>query len=216
MNKKSIITLIGAILIIIILGAIVFVIINKTGKEETEKTNRTKTSEVYDKIEQSNKIKLVRTVDKNNQITTIIEGEKAYKEITKNGITTRYIVKDGNTYFIDDINKKYYEYQNNTTILNEIKNELEQINNTSNIIGKEKIDGKSYRYEEFSNNKFFLINDNLVNSSSDFKTRFYFNDNNLVYIKIIVNKKEEVQKVDLSYSDINDSYFTIPNDYKKS
>lgn len=217
MNKKNIMILTTIMLIIIVLVVIFLFVGNKQNKKETEKINNTKTSEVYDKIVKTDKIKLVRTVDNSNKVTTIIDGEMAYKEIIKNGIKTKYIVKNGNTYYIDDRSKRYFEYQNNTTILNEIKNELEQIKNTSTETGKEKIDGKSYRYEEFSGNNFFLVNDNLSkNNLNNSKTRFYYDNNKLVYIKIIVDNKEEVQKVDLSYNDVNDSFFNIPNDYEKN
>lgn len=217
MNKKNIMILTTIMLIIIVLVVIFLFVGNKQNKKETEKINNTKTSEVYDKIVKTDKIKLVRTVDNSNKVTTIIDGEMAYKEIIKNGIKTKYIVKNGNTYYIDDRSKRYFEYQNNTTILNEIKNELEQIKNTSTETGKEKIDGKSYRYEEFSGNNFFLVNDNLsTNNLNGSKTRFYYDNNKLVYIKIIVDNKEEVQKVDLSYNDVNDSFFNIPNDYEKN
>ncbi len=214
MNKKNIMILTTIMLIVIVLVVIFLFIGNKQNKIDTEKIDNTKTSEVYDKIVQTDKIKLVRTVDNSNKVTTIIDGEMAYKEIIKNGIKTKYIVKNGNTYYIDDRSKRYFEYQNNTTILNEIKNELEQIKNTSTETGKEKIDGKSYRYEEFSGNGFFLLNDNLSTNYS--KTRFYYDNDKLVYIKIILDEKEEIQKVDLSYDDVNDSFFNIPNDYKKS
>ena len=38
-------------------------------------------------------------------------------------------------------------------------------------------------------------------------------DNELVYIKTIVGKNEEVIKIDISYDNTNTDYFNIPKDY---
>lgn len=211
-SKKKIILIIIAIIIIlaIITGVIMF--INKNKNKENQES--TKTSELCQKIINANEIAYTKTIDENNKITIIVKGNEAYKEITLEGKTKRYIVKNGDTYYLDDSEKKYYKYQSNDEILTEIREQFEKINTTNLKTGKEDINGKKYKYEEISKCQDFLFNDKIsVNNLEYAKTRLYYKNGELSYIKTIVGENEELMKINISYGNINDSYFDIPSDY---
>ena len=217
MNKKRIITIsiIAIIIAVIIIGS-ANAIKNKTKTPKNNEQNKeTKTSQLYEKISNAKEMTFIQTLDDNNKILIAIKDNKGYKEITTNGKTRKYIVKDGDTYYLDTTDKKYYIYQNNDTILTEIKEKFEGLKDISEISeGKEKINGKNYEYEEILKNQDFLFNNELsVNNLEYAKTRLYYDNNKLVYIKTIVGDNEEIIKVDISYDNINNDYFNIPEDY---
>lgn len=214
-NKKILIAIITIIIIIAIVGIIALI----NNKEKTSTSNnqnkKTKISQLYEKISNEKEIMFTQILDDNNKIVIAIKDNNGYKEVTTNGKTKKYIVKDHNTYYLDETEKKYYVYQNNDTILTEIKGKFEEIKDITEVSkGKEKIHGKKYEYEEISKYQDFLFDSELsVNNLEYAKTRLYFNNNNLVYIKTIVGENEEIIKIDESYNSINDDYFEIPGDY---
>lgn len=216
MNKKK--TILIAIITIIIIVAIVGIIIlinNKKTPTNNEQNEKTKTSQLYEKISNAKEMTFTQTVDDNNKILITIKNNNGYKEVTTKGRTKKYIVKDNNTYYLDAIDKKYYVYQNNDTILTEIKEKFENLKDITEISsGKEKINEKNYEYEEILKCQDFLFNSELsVNNLEYAKTRLYYDDNQLVYIKTIVGDNEEIIKIDISYDDINNDCFNIPEDY---
>lgn len=210
-SKKNIILIVIAIVILaIIIGLIVFSIKNKN----TDNQENTLTSKMYEKINNTNEITYTRTVDEKNKIIIMIKGSQAYKEITTNGKTKKYIVKNGDTYYLDDSEKNYYKYENNDEILTEIKQQFEEIDTANLKIDKENINGKQYKYEEIPNFQGFLFDDELsVNNLEYAKTRLYYKNGELSYIKTIVGENQELIKIDISYGNVNDSYFNIPSDY---
>mgnify|MGYP004624064973 CR=1 FL=1 len=212
MNKKKIIliAIIAIIVIAIIIGAIVLVN-NQTKNNQGETTQ---ISKLYEQISNVKEMTFSQTIDNNNKIVTAIKNNNGYKEVTANGKTRKYIVKDNNTYYLDETEKIYYTYQNNDTILTEIKEKFETLKDVTQISkGKERINGKSYKYEEIPNCQDFLFNNELsVNNLEYAKTRLYFDNDNLVYIKTIVGDNEEIIKIDISYN-VNNDYFNIPKDY---
>lgn len=212
-SKKNIVLIvISIILLAIVIGAIVLVIKNKN----TNNQENTLTSKLCKKISEANEISYTRTIDENNKITVIVKGDKAYKEVISDGNTTKYIVKNGNTFYLDDGEKKYYKYENNDEILTEIKEQFKNLNLSGLKVGKESINGKNYKYEEIQQCQDFLFDENLsVNNLEYANTRLYYKNENLSYIKTIVGENQELIKVDISYGNINDSYFDIPSDYKE-
>lgn len=210
-SKKDIVLIvISIILLAIVIGAIVLVIKNKN----TNNQENTLTSKLCKKISEANEISYKRTIDENNKITVIVKGDKAYKEVISDGNTTKYIVKNGNTFYLDDGEKKYYKYENNDEILTEVKEQFKNLNLSGLKVGKESINGKNYKYEEIQQCQDFLFDENLsVNNLEYANTRLYYKNENLSYIKTIVGENQELIKVDISYGNINDSYFDIPSDY---
>lgn len=217
MSKKKIIliSIISIIIIMAIIGSVI--VINNQSKTSNNngQNEKNKTSQLYEKISNAKEIKFTQTLDDNNKILVVTKNNNAYKETTTDGITKKYIVKDNNTYYLDETEKKYYVYQNNDTILTEIKEKFEVLKDITEISkGKEKINGKKYDYEEISKYQDFLFNNELsVNNLEYAKTRLYYNNDKLVYIKTIVGDNEEVIKIDISYDNINNDYFNIPEDY---
>lgn len=210
-SKKNIVLIvISIILLAIVIGAIVLVIKNKN----TNNQENTLTSKLCKKISEANEISYKRTIDENNKITVIVKGDKAYKEVISDGNTTKYIVKNGNIFYLDDDEKKYYKYENNDEILTEVKEQFKNLNLSGLKVGKESINGKNYKYEEIQQCQDFLFDENLsVNNLEYANTRLYYKNENLSYIKTIVGENQELIKVDISYGNINDSYFDIPSDY---
>ena len=214
-NKKILIIVISIILILaVILGIIFLVSKNKQGNTN-EIQEAQKTEKVYEEVSKANQITFTCTLDDKNKETIIVKDNNAYKETTKDGKTSRYIVKDGNTYFLDEDSKKYYTYNNNTSILIELKQQLEKLQDLSKEAGKERIKGKNYSYEEFKKYQGFLINNKIaVTDLTKAKTRIYYDNDKIVYIKTIAGDEEELLKVDISYNQVNDDYFNIPDEYK--
>ena len=214
-NKKILIIVISIILILaVILGIIFLVSKNKQGNTN-EIQEAQKTEKVYEEVSKANQITFTCTLDDKNKETIIVKDNNAYKETTKDGKTSRYIVKDGNTYFLDEDSKKYYTYNNNTSILIELKQQLEKLQDLSKEAGKERIKGKNYSYEEFEQYQGFLINNKItVTDLTKAKTRIYYDNDKIVYIKTIAGDEEELLKVDISYNQVNDDYFNIPDEYK--
>lgn len=214
-NKKILIAIISIILILAIIFGIVFLVSKNKQGNTNEIQEAKKTEKVYEEVSKANQITFTCTLDDKNKETIIVKDNNAYKETTKDGKTSRYIVKDGNTYFLDEDSKKYYTYNNNTSILIELKQQLEKLQDLSKEAGKERIKGKSYSYEEFEQYQGFLINNKIaVTDLTKAKTRIYYDNDKIVYIKTIAGDEEELLKVNISYDQVNDDYFNIPDEYK--
>lgn len=219
-NKKTLIIIaISIIVVILVLVGVCFILnnqkTNKNSQINSENFSETETNETYKKVSETKEMAYTFTLDDNNKKTIYIKDNNAYKEVTSNGVTYKYIVKDGNTYYLDSNSKKYYTYKNNTTILSELKLQLQKLQELSGTEGKEKINGKTYKYEEFEQYQGFLINSKIAEKDiTKAKTRIYYDNDKIVYIKTIAGDNEELLKVDISYSDVDNDYFNIPSEYK--
>lgn len=213
--KKPIIIVGIILLVVVILGVIVFTIVNKNKTNKTEQTESVEMQKNYEKIANSKEMIFTTTLDENNKEVIIIKDDQAYKETTRNGVIYKYIVKGNDTYFIDDSNKTYYTYKNNTEISTEIQQKLSKLKEMSSSTGKEKINGKNYQYEEFEKYQDFLINNKIaVTDLTKAKTRIYYDNDKIVYIKTIAGDEEELLKVNISYGNVKNDYFNIPSEYK--
>lgn len=209
--KKNIILIVVSIIVLAIIVGI-FVLVTKN--KNTENQENTLTYKLYEKINEVNEISYTRTIDDNNKITIMVKGDKAYKEIVLDGNTKKYIVEGKDTFYLDDIEKKYYKYENNDEILYEIEEQFEALNLSGLKVGKESINGKIYKYEEIEQCQDFLFDENLsVNNLEYAKTRLYYKNEQLSYIKTIVGENQELIKINIDYGNINENYFKIPSDY---
>lgn len=216
MNKKTITIIIISVIVVIlaIIGIVAFANSSKNNNGNITNKENSKVIEIYQKISQNPVYTFTKTLDENNSTKTVINKNNAYKEELTNGTTNKYIVKEGNTYLLVESSKKYFAYQNNDIILSEISSVFETAQSAGYVTGKEEIDGKKYYYEEFLNVDGLAFDTNLVGTDEEnAKTRFYFDGNNLKYIKTILGEKEEVIKVNISY-DANDGIFNIPSEYE--
>lgn len=213
--KKPMIIIGIIILVVVIIGVIIFALSSKNKTNKTEQTESVEIQKNYEKIANSKEMTFTTTLDENNRETIVIKDGQAYKETTRNGVTYKYIVKGNDTYFVDDSNKTYYTYKNNTEISTEIQQKLSKLKEMSSNTGKEKINGKNYQYEEFEKYQDFLINNKIaVTDLTKAKTRIYYDNDKIVYIKTIAGDEEELLKVDISYGTVKNDYFNIPSEYK--
>ena len=213
--KKTMIIIGIIILVVVIIGVIIFAISSKNKTNKTEQTESVEIQKNYEKIANSKEMTFTTTLDENNRETIVIKDGQAYKETTRNGVTYKYIVKGNDTYFVDDSNKTYYTYKNNTEISTEIQQKLSKLKEMSSNTGKEKINGKNYQYEEFEKYQDFLINNKIaVTDLTKAKTRIYYDNDKIVYIKTIAGDEEELLKVDILYGNVKNDYFNIPSEYK--
>ena len=213
--KKTMIIIGIIILVVVIIGVIIFALSSKNKTNKTEQTESVEIQKNYEKIANSKEMTFTITLDENNKETIVIKDGQAYKETTRNGVTYKYIVKGNDTYFVDDSNKTYYTYKNNTEISTEIQQKLSKLKEMSSNTGKEKVNGKNYQYEEFEKYQDFLINNKIaVTDLTKAKTRIYYDNDKIVYIKTIAGDEQEVLKVDISYGTVKNDYFNIPSEYK--
>ena len=213
--KKPMIIIGIIILVVVIIGVIIFALSSKNKTNKTEQTESVEIQKNYEKIANSKEMTFTTTLDENNKETIVIKDGQAYKETTRNGVTYKYIVKGNDTYFVDDSNKTYYTYKNNTEISTEIQQKLSKLKEMSSNTGKEKVKGKNYQYEEFEKYQDFLINNKIaVTDLTKAKTRIYYDNDKIVYIKTIAGDEEELLKVDISYGNVKNDYFNIPSEYK--
>ena len=213
--KKPMIIIGIIILVVVIIGVIILALSSKNKTNKTQQTESVEIQKNYEKIANSKEMTFTTTLDENNRETIVIKDGQAYKETTRNGVTYKYIVKGNDTYFVDDSNKTYYTYKNNTEISTEIQQKLSKLKEMSSNTGKEKVNGKNYQYEEFEKYQDFLINNKIaVTDLTKAKTRIYYDNDKIVYIKTIAGDEEELLKVDISYGTVKNDYFNIPSEYK--
>ena len=213
--KKPMIIIGIIILVVVIIGVIIFALSSKNKTNKTEQTESVEIQKNYEKIANSKEMTFTTTLDENNRETIVIKDGQAYKETTRNGVTYKYIVKGNDTYFVDDSNKTYYTYKNNTEISTEIQQKLSKLKEMSSNTGKEKVKGKNYQYEEFEKYQDFLINNKIaVTDLTKAKTRIYYDNDKIVYITTIAGDEEELLKVDILYGNVKNDYFNIPSEYK--
>ena len=213
MDKKQKIFIISVCIIvaIIVIGLIVYVVT----KNEQETASENRLANMYNKMTQNQTYSITIQLNDNNKYTVSRKGDIANIDTYNDGSHTTNIVKDGNTYLLMYNTKRYYTYQNNVTGLGELPSQLNEIIQSQEPEkGKEKIDGKNYRYEEYKGVSDFLMNTDENVSEEDTNTRFYFDGDDLKYIRTIMGDKSELISVDVSYN-VDDSIFEIPSDFQE-
>ncbi len=217
MEKKKKIILISVIAIVILLiiaGIVWYLIGNNKNSDTTLYSNETSNiNKIYDTLQTKENFSFKLTLDDNNYMYYAKSNNMAYTDTVYNGKQSKYIIKDGNSYLVDDETKASYTYLNNQTKLNMVINQLEEIKKLDYKKGKEKINGKNYYYEEYSGVTNFAMGD-FTKDGQDVKTRIYYDGDEIVYMKTIEGEKQETLKVEISY-DVNQSLFQIPENYKK-
>lgn len=216
MNKKTIIIIAISVIVILAIVGLTLFFFRKGNSSDGQTANKddSKVIKIYDKISENPVYTFTRTLDDKNSIKTVINEKSAYKDSNLNGSRNQYIVKDGNTYLLMESSKKYFIYQNNDMILSEILNTFEKAKESAYVTGREEINGKQYKYEEFLGVDGLAFDTDLIsNDEENAKTRFYFDGNTLKYIKTILGEKEELLQVEISYQ-AKDGIFEIPSEYK--
>lgn len=128
---------------------------------------------------------------------------------------TTTLVTDKNAYYIMHNEQEYSTLDSEEIEIGILIPEMKDVDGKTYQKGKEEIKGKTYYYEEYEDISTYLM---LVDVSEEgnLKTRFYYNDGELSYIKNIIEQDgeiiEELVKVKCIY-DAEDSLFEIPEDY---
>ena len=220
MKKKNIIIIISIIVILAIIGLVCLLVIDTAKKtdeelEQQESEGISILTSIYNKLKDASTYTFSLKLNDENQITYAKKDDKASVEIIDEGEKDNYIVNDGNTYLLVEKTKEYYKYENNTMYLTQVINNMEELLNKEFKTGKETIDNKEYKYEEFDNEYPFILNYKTSINPDSTKTRLYFDGKELKYIKTYVGEVEQLLKVDISYNNIDNNKFEIPKEYKE-
>lgn len=219
-NKKIIIAIIVVALIIIATVCTIIILNNQHNEEvqqaEIEEENGvSKLESLSKKMEDTQNYRVSLTLNKDNSRVTSKKGDMAKIEVNDEGEKNTYIVKENTTYLLVEESKKCYEYKNNISYLNDFENKTDEMINKNFTTGKETINGKEYKYEEFKNISTFIINYKSTIDDSDTKTRLYFDGTDLKYIKTYVGDVEQLLEVEMTFNNQKDSNFEIPQEYSK-
>lgn len=213
-KKKRILVVVSIILVLaIIVGVVCFLGFRRTTENITLDGATSKVSKLCSELKEKQEYSFRTTLDEQNEVYYAKKGGVAYVDTIYRGKESKFIIKNGNSYLLLEDEKTYYTYQNNETDLEKINVQLEETKEKQYTEGKEKIENKEYKYEEYEGVTGFLIKDVTLTENQTAKTRFYFNGNKLIYIKTITEDYQEILKVDISYN-IDDKLFEIPTDYK--
>lgn len=214
-NKKTILIVIAIIVVVAIIGGIVywFKSANRNEGSVSEKGN-SKLSQTYAELQSKQTFSFKTTLDNKNSTYYAKKDGAAYIDKDYQGQNSEYLIKDGNTYLLLDDRKIYYTYKNNETDLEKVLKQIETIKEQEYTEGKEKIENKEYKYEEYEGVTEFLVKNIETTDEQVAKTRFYFDNGKLVYIKTIIGTQEETLKVDISY-EVDDKLFEIPEGYEE-
>ena len=132
---------------------------------------------------------------------------------------TTTLILENKSYFIMHDEKEYYDYGDEKIDSDIVLSSLIKFLQKQCVTGKEEINGITYYYEEYENDETDFIIFANINENSNIKIRFYFNGNNLCYIKNIIvsedEKQEELIKTDLKYK-VDENLFDIPDDYAEA
>lgn len=217
MSKKKkiiIISVISVIVLAIIIATVIFLINRNNSKENQTYVGDTKIARLYDRLSKEKMFSFTTTIDDNNKEIYAKTSDAAYIDTTYEGEESKFVIKDGNSYLLNDENKIYYTYQNNEIDLNRVIEQLEEVKDTELVEGTENIEGKEYNYEEYSGFTSFAFKLSDEGNTDNMKTRFYFDGDNLVYIKTITSNTQELLKVEIS-DDVDENLFEIPSDYRE-
>lgn len=179
-------------------------------------------------------LSMYKKINNSEKYTLTMEGEDneySYKiSIARNGTDlsidtntkfeeeeqhTTILVTDDNTYYISHTEEEYSVLDSGDIETDNLIPELNDVSEKTYVKGKEKIMGKTYYYEEYENISTYLM---LIDAEEEgsLKTRFYYKDGNLEYIKNIIEQDgdtvEELVKINCVY-DVEDSLFEIPESY---
>ena len=206
LNKKKVAVVIVILLLVIALIVVLIVVNNNDGA---------KVAKLYDKLESGNEY-LFEMKDTNNYTITIAKKDgQTCIDMDNDGERVTTLVKGDTTYLVSHSQKEYYMYNNDIageTIVTDMLKDIGEPNEK----GKEKINGRDYKYEQYNGFAGFMTSTNIDINENNIKTRFYFNGDDLVYIKTLLdNGEEELLSVTISYK-VNDELFEIPSDYAET
>ena len=172
---------------------------------------------MYEKISSSNEYTFTMEENGTVNLKFIMAKSDASRsiDVTSGDEHTTTLVKDGYAYFVMHDQEEYYTYSNSEVqeIEADILEEgLKDIKEAEYTTGKEKIYGKMYYYEEYEDVEAFMMTNGSLDEEIKSKTRFYFDGDNIAYIKTIIDDDEELLKIDCKYL-ADRELFEIPANY---
>lgn len=204
--KKSIISKIVFVILIIILIIAISIAVTHKEKDFTIK--------MYDKICQNENYTFSmkeENMDMNYTLSVSKKGSDMSIDSKSDNDHTTTLIKDETAFYVMHEEKEYYQYDGNQIDADIIKNGLSGISEKSYVSGHEKINGKNYYYEEYDDiGAFFIIT--KYDEQNGIKTRFYFDNGKISYIKTTSGEDEELLKIDFS-DNVDENSFEIPDDY---
>ncbi len=213
-NKKIII---GIILLVIILVITILIVVlanqNKESsiiEEEEEEYFQSKLVSISDELKEKKNYKIrLKFNDENERVISRYESITKV-EVLDEGKKDIYVISSKNktTYLLDENTKQYYEYNNNTALQNDFIDNIDTVLKKNFNTGKENINGKDYRYEEFAKTSAFIINYKSNINNTQTKTRVYFEGNNIKYIKTYVGDVEQLLTVEIEIGNQTKDDFT--------
>ena len=211
MSKKTIIVAISIIFLLII--ALILII-------NGEKKSRVK--KMYEKILKSQEYTFSMeetTTEINYKVSMAQRGKDVSIDMYSDEEHTTTLILENKSYFVMHNEKEYYDYGEEKIDSDIVLSSLKNITNNQFEKGKEEINGNTLYYEEYENEDMDFIIFANINESSNVKTRFYFNGNDICYIKNIVESEdgnqEELIKTNLKFK-IDEAVFVIPEDYAEA
>ena len=207
-SKKALIIFLSLICILVVIALILIFQDNK----------KDRLIKLYKKVLESKSYTFSMEEDNKDYVykMTVSQKENNIKIDTQSGDdNSSTLILDGRVYVIMHKPKEYYIVDGDNVDGDIIISGLKEMANEKYVNGREEINGKTYYYEEYKDKSNFL---QLVHETDDAKitTKFYFDNNNLVYIKNTVedegDKQEELLKVILNY-EVDSNIFKIPEDY---
>lgn len=211
MDKKKII-IISAVVVLLIVAislGVYFFISNKS----KEIQNISIVDETYSDLQNKEEYVFEEILNEENKLYFAKSNDKAYLEVTTDGKTSRYIMRDNNTYYLDEENQVYYTYLNDQENFNMIIDKLTDLKNLSYETGTETLENKKYYYQKYNNVDYFLFDTTKeVEDKENVSTIFYHRDGELEYIKTIENGETELLKINIEY-DVDQNLFEIPKEY---
>ncbi len=217
MNKKISIPIVPIIVILIVLIIIIVAVFNGTQNQTS------KLSKIYEKMIANQTYSFTRyDFEEKNKLITYRTLDKTLIDMYNSGEHTSILIDNGDTYVIVHENKEYFIYTNTSEDERILEDDLRKITSLEHTKGKEKIYGKTYKYEEYEGVSVFL-NSTSVNIDADsIKTRFYFKGKELVYLKTMFDivddetgvrtQEEELQTIKIEYK-VDNNLLKIPADY---
>ena len=213
-KKKTILAVVSVVVLLVTLGIVWYLVVNNTNGSSNNQTKNSEVSKLYETLQANNVFSFELSLDEENTMYYAKSNDMAYIDTVFNGKETKYLVRDGNTYLLVEDTKTYYAYSNNSLELNKVTKQLGELKELEYETGRERINNESYSYEEYFGATDFAMGD-FTENSEDVKTRFYFDGDELVYIKTIEGDQEELLKVNISYN-VDENLFQIPSDYNEA
>lgn len=208
-NKKIIILVIIALIIIGTITATIMILKNRDNNEGT------RLKKTYDTLTSNQAYLFKMSQNDENKTTIAKKNEETVVDSYANDDHSTTIIKEGNTYLVLHNRSEYYVYKGNNVEQNILTDELKELFDKEFTTGTEKVKGKKYNYEEYNCSTIFLLS-NQLKLDEEVKTKFYFDkDNNLKYVKTNFGDIEELLEIELS-NNVDDSLFTIPSDYAEN